>query len=160
VLSILAGPIPVKSPEPPVEVLLVVAPEMLPGPALGADPNENNEVAGFGFPNRGPLGFVLRVSPKGGFSAAIARGLFLAAALGTEAKSPSNIGFVSALSPPDDIGNGVLEIFPLDEPVVDPNNPLVSSVLGVSAVCFVASRLNTVDFDLVLSGFGEGVLSL
>jgi hypothetical protein len=133
---------------------------VLPSLALGGDANENNEVAGFGFPNKEPLGFVLLISPKAGFAAAIARGLFLAPALGIEAKSPLYTGFVSALSPLEGIGDGVPEIFPLDEPVVDPNNPLVSSVLTVpESVRLVASQLSTVGFGLVLSGFGEGVLS-
>jgi hypothetical protein len=156
----LPGQILVKSPEPPVEVLLAVAPKVIPNPALGADPNEIPEVAGVGSPNMGPLGFVLR-TPKAGFPAAIAKGLLPAAALGTEAKSPSYIGFVSALSPLDGVGDGVLEKSPLDEPIVDPNDLKVSPGPRVPEPArLVTSRLNTVGFGLVLAGFGDGVLSL
>ena len=134
---------------------------MLPSPALGADGNENNEVAGFGFLNKEPLGLVPLVSPKAGFAAAIAKGLFPAAALGVEAKSPLYSGFVSALSPLEGIGDGVPKTFLLDELVVDPNNPPARSVLAIpESVGLVASQLNAIGFGLVLSGFGEGVLSI
>jgi hypothetical protein len=139
--------------------LLVVASEVLPSFALGAGANGNHEVAGFGFPNKEPLDFVLLVSPKAGFAAAIPKGLFPAAALGIEAKSPLYSGFVSALSPLEGIGDGVPEIFPVDEPVVGPNNPPVTSALTVpESVSLVGKPLNAVGFGLVLSGFGEGVL--
>jgi hypothetical protein len=96
-----------------------VASEVLPSPELGVDANENNEVAGNGFPKKESLGFVLLVPPKADFAAMIGKGLFLAAVLGIEAKSPAYRGFVSALPPLEGICKGAPDGFPLNELVVD-----------------------------------------
>lgn len=141
------GALPEKGPGPPIELLLIVAPKVLPGPALGADLNENN---GFGFSNKEVLGFVLLVPVRTGF------GPFLADVCDVEANNPSYFGFVSAFSPLEGIGDGVPGL-PLDEPIVDLNNLPVRSVL--ESVRLVAPLVDTVDFGLILSGFGEGVLS-
>ena len=137
-----------------------MAPEVLPSPVLGAGASENNEAAGFGFPNKGAVGFVLLISPKMGFAGATAGTLFPAAALGIGAKNPLNIGFISALPPLEGIGDGVAKIFPIDELAGNPNNPPVSPVPTVpESVSLVTSGLNAIGVGFVLSGFGEGVLS-
>lgn len=92
---------------------------MLPSPALGAGPNENNGVAGFEFPNKEVLGFVLLVSLKTDFAAATVRGSFPADVRDIEVKSPLYTGFVSAFSPLEGIGDGFPKGFPLDEPIMD-----------------------------------------
>ena len=125
-MTFLAGVIPAKSPEPPPveELLVVVAPGLLPNAAPAAN----------------------APSPP-------------SPALGVVAKSPPCSGFVSALSLLEGIGDGVLEIFLLDELVVAPNIPRVGSVLTVpESVGLVASQLNVKVFGFVLSGFGDGVL--
>lgn len=149
-MSFPTAALPEKGPGPPVELLL-------PSPALGPGPNENNGVAGFEFPNQGVLGFVLLVSLKKDFAAAAVEGSFIADVRDVEVKSPLYPGFVSAFTPLEGIDDGFPKEFPLDESIADRNNLPASSVL--ESVRLVAPPVNTVGFGLVLSGFGEGILS-
>lgn len=162
-LSFLAGAKPPKAPKPPVEVLLALAPEVLPGPVLEVDATPNGEGAGVAFPNTELLVVLLFGNPKAeaGFAAAIEKMLLLAAASGVGMKSPLCIGFVSAFFPAEEgMGDGVPEVFPLGEPAGNPNNPPVCSVLTVpKLVGFGASHLNIAGFGVLHLGFGEGVLS-
>jgi hypothetical protein len=152
-LSFLAGEIPSKSPELPVDVLLVMAPEALPDAGFGV--GVNNET----------LAFVLLMSPCGDCVLAVPPGLFPTVALerDIELNNPLYGGFVSAFPPLNGLGDGDLSPLPLDPPAGNPNNPPLVTVLPISESetfgVVAPGQWNNPVLEFVLPDCGEGVMS-